>query len=98
MSNNLKDILIAFTFVNTVFLLDLMFIKHVFMQKTDKPVVNNDNTVQEEYEEIVEDEFDNRIHEIKMEIEEKKSKGEFEVNQAEVITDEYEKKLYSSVD
>jgi hypothetical protein len=93
-----KDFIIIL-FLNFVFLLDLIIIKNLFYKKVDKHVETvNYNTVQEEYEDVEINEFDERISEMKQEILEKKQNGEFEVNQAEVISEEFEKELYKEID
>jgi hypothetical protein len=94
-----KELLILIFVVNALFIIDLYFFHELFFEREDKPSAFNETiTVQEDYEEVQVDEFDSRIEEMKKEIKEKKSTGVFEVNEAEVITEEYEQHLYHSIE
>lgn len=89
-------------FVNLLFITDLIVYYKLRAKEIDKHskgyVVDTPITVEEEYEDVMIDEFDDRITELKQEITKKRNDGEFEVNQAEVITEEYEQHLYSSIE
>lgn len=88
-------ILILVASINTLFLLDMIFFKEYFLsKKEDKQLVENGLTIQEEYENVQVDEFDERIADMKREIQEKRNNGTFIINETEVITDEFEKELY----
>jgi len=92
-------LLTLLAFLNSLIVFD-MIIFYKLRKKKDKPLTEtqyNDSPLVEEYEEEYIDEFDERIQELKSEIVTKRNEGSFEVNQAEIITEEYEQELYKSV-
>lgn len=84
-------------FINSLAILDLIVYYKIRESKVSKPVDLQGTELKEEYEEVVVDEFDDRIIALKRELAEKKTSINLE-NETEVITDEYEQRLYSSVD
>lgn len=88
----LSKILLTVTYLNCLLIADIYIINRIKHGKKNKESSSDlaENVLQEEYEEVIPDEFDLRIDAMKREIEEKKLNGVFD-NPVEIISEEYER-------